>query len=448
VPASGKLPFGRTFDAKAEKWGVDADKASMICDIATRYLAGESMSAMAAEYGINHSYLHKTINHRCGPVWLQTFTVPDLDIATKVETKVPPLLEPEVIAAIRKKATANRTYTHGEIKNRYMLSRMLFCAECGYAMTGQTNRNGMQCYRHRRNGGAEHCPLRPRPRVQAEAVERTVIGHLLDLIGNPVALARAVEDAAPKHPTKLRETEGRVTRQVAKLAGERQRIVRLIRKELISETEGDAELHDIKSQHDKLADKLATVQRKLDGHLTHEEATRRAKRLSARRHAILELASDPDAITYEDARALLADVFGGTSPGGQRMGVYVTPIDKGASVKNRRFCYELRGHLQDADDGVTCGTISSSHTTWSVPVGATSSIPASSFATARMRSTGSGPTTTPSRCGRDPKVGRPSHSPAPTTAVSNSRSRSFFSQSGRTIGTLTSSIKSDRELRQ
>ncbi|GAB4153520.1 MAG: hypothetical protein Tsb009_29960 [Planctomycetaceae bacterium] len=362
LPSCGRLPFGRTFDPKTGKWGIDDEKAAMIRDIATRDLSGESMSAMATEYGINHSYLHKTIHHCSGSIWMQTFRVPDLDISADVETEVPPLLEPEVIEALHKKAAANRTFTHGEIKNRHMLSRMLFCAECGYAMTGQTNYNGKHYYRHRRNGGAEHCSMRPRPWIQAEVVERTVIEHLLALFGNPAALVRAIEDATPNNDklNKLRETEDRVTQQLAKLTGERQRVVRLIRKELISEVEGDTELNDIKKQHEQLSKKLASLQKELAGHLTHKEATRRAKRLSARRTALLELANDPDEISYEDARALLAEVFGGTLPNGQRMGVYVIPIDKGPNIKNRRFRYQLRGHLQDTGEGASCGTSSGS----------------------------------------------------------------------------------------
>jgi DNA invertase Pin-like site-specific DNA recombinase len=50
-PACGKLPYGRTFDPKTGKWGIDPDKQQQIEDVARRYLEGESLPKLALEYG-------------------------------------------------------------------------------------------------------------------------------------------------------------------------------------------------------------------------------------------------------------------------------------------------------------------------------------------------------------------------------------------------------------
>jgi hypothetical protein len=50
---------------------------------------------------------------------------------------VPALLEPEVIAAVRRRAAANRTFSHGHLKHRYLFARTVFYGDCGYAMSGQ-----------------------------------------------------------------------------------------------------------------------------------------------------------------------------------------------------------------------------------------------------------------------------------------------------------------------
>ena len=102
LPVCGKLPFGRTFDKKAEQWGVDDAKKKTIEDVARCYLDGESLITLAAEMGMNNANLHFVLKHRCGDEWPQTFKVEEFRIDEEVPTKVPRLLPEKVIQAIRR----------------------------------------------------------------------------------------------------------------------------------------------------------------------------------------------------------------------------------------------------------------------------------------------------------------------------------------------------------
>src|SRR5262249_26804190 len=134
--------------AKTETWGIDPEKQRVIEEIARRYLAGESLAALAKEYRIALSSLHRTLTERCGEEWVQEFHSERLNLHEVVVTKVPALLPDGIVEAVRRKAEANKTFTHGQAKNRYLLGRVVFCAECGYAMSGHRHTSGRRYYRH------------------------------------------------------------------------------------------------------------------------------------------------------------------------------------------------------------------------------------------------------------------------------------------------------------
>jgi hypothetical protein len=59
-------------------------------------------------------------------------------------------------------------------------------------------------------------------------------------------------------------------------------------------------------------------------------------------------------MSWEQKRMLVEDVFGGTTPDGRRMGIYVNPVDTGRHVKHRRWSYEIRGQIEG--EGVLSGS--------------------------------------------------------------------------------------------
>jgi DNA invertase Pin-like site-specific DNA recombinase len=109
APTGSTRPFGRIWDKETRTWTIDPDKHALVKDCAGRYLRGESMKSLAREYGLDPTTLHKVLTQRSGGVWVQRIRCPELDIDETIETAIPPLLDPPVIAAILAKAQANKT---------------------------------------------------------------------------------------------------------------------------------------------------------------------------------------------------------------------------------------------------------------------------------------------------------------------------------------------------
>ncbi len=364
-PTCGKLPYGRTWDRDKAAWGIDAEVQAMLNDVAARYLAGESMAELAKLYGINHSFLHKTLTAGCGTVWEQRFRMPKMRIDETVQTIVPALLEPAIIAAVKRRAEANKTFSHGSLKHEYLFSRMVFCGECGYAMGGETNPRGKRYYRHDSRNGSASCPLPFRPWVPADLLEEKILEHLADLWGNPAAVEKAMADAEPNkaEAEKARKRLGRIDADLEKVKTGRQRIIGFIGKGTIEEADAEGQLNDLREREIKLSEEADKLRAVLTETLTEEDRKRLAKRVvSARRWVAMRDAERPETMTYEQKRMLIEDVFGGKLPDGRRMGVYVTPIDLERGTKGRRWQYEIRGRIQaEGIVGREAGTSSSRH---------------------------------------------------------------------------------------
>jgi len=195
IPTGGKLPFGRTYNKKTGIWGVNTKKARDILWAADQYLKGKSITWIGETLGMNHSNLWKILTKRSGNVWHINFVSERFGINESVPIKVPELLPQETIKAIYEKAAANKTYTHGNIKNAYLLSRMIFCADCGYAMFGQTNRHGKRYYRHARHRKKE-CRSSGLY-VPAHDIETAILVNLFSMYGDSAALERAIKKAIP-----------------------------------------------------------------------------------------------------------------------------------------------------------------------------------------------------------------------------------------------------------
>lgn len=360
IPTGGKLPYGRTFDRNTEKWGIDPEKKAFIEEVARRYLAGESMQKLAAEHGVNHASLHKTLMQRSGPTWEVVFRPDGVVVRDRplvVPVAVPPLLPPTVIAALRKRSRANKTYTHGEIQHTYLLRRVVFCAHCGFAMFGQTNHSGKRYYRHRNRA----CPS-PLHSVPADMLEETVMLNLWAAFGNAARLARAVEDARPdkdKHAeyTKRRE---RVAGELAKTCKGRERVLAQLENETISEDEATERLAKSKRK----VEQLTNERDRLDAALRDAPDPATTRRRAEAVAAVVAGHAGYESMTYKEKRRLVEMVFGGTMPmvtraearaakargeepvpTERRMGVYIGWVAGEEGQRQKRFDYYIRGHL-------------------------------------------------------------------------------------------------------
>ncbi len=360
IPTGGNLPFGRTFDRTTENWGVDPEKKAFIEEVARRYLAGESMEKLAAEHGVNHATLHKTLMHRSGPEWEVVFRPDGVVVRDKrlvVPVAVPRLLPPEVIDALHKRCRANKTYTHGEIKHEYLLRRVVFCARCGHAMFGQTNHSGRRYYRHR-NGGCG-CPLRS---VPADMLEETVLLHLWAAFGNAGKLAAAVDAARPdkeKYEEYAKRRE-RVAGELGKVKRGRERVLAQLENETISEDEATERL----ARSKRKVELLTNERDRLDAAMRDAPDPAATRRRAEAVAAVVAGHAGYEAMTYAEKRQLVEMVFGGTMPmvtreeaeqaktrgekpvpAERRMGVYIGWVAGEEDKRQKKFDYYIRGHL-------------------------------------------------------------------------------------------------------
>jgi Site-specific recombinases, DNA invertase Pin homologs len=366
VPTGGRLPFGRVFvrskDRRTGHWEIDPAKHEMVRDCAKRYLKGESLVDLAAEYNVNASNLWKVLTKVSGSKWKVEFSSKVLNLHEIVELDVPPLLDKETIEAICSKAEANRTYTHGHIKHRYLFSRMIFCAHCGYAMMGQTNQNTKRYYRHAHTERDRVCNGAPRKGwIPADAIEDNVMRHLFETFGNPVAVQRAIEEATPNSDRiqQAVKRKGFVEQELETIENSRQRILRLIVKGTIEEANAETELKKLKNREQKLTDERTRLEDEL-AHVPSREVLKSASRkiagkflqyTSAKTWAKTRQANEAfDAMSFEEKRALCESVFAGKTTDGRRTGISIAWDSTG-----KKWRYRIEGLLIDAEGPISEG---------------------------------------------------------------------------------------------
>jgi len=361
VPTSGGLPFGRTFDKKTETWGVDPVKKSMMAEIAERYIAGESLVHLAAEYGLEHTGLHVNLTQRCGPTWAINFRAPDLNIDEVVTLRIPPLLPDKTITAIHRRVESNKTVSHGSIKHKYLFSRMVFCGHCNGSLSGM-HQKGRRYYRHFGKGclGGN---------VRADDLEEVVIRHLFDCFGNPKAVQRAIEEATPTREKveQGRKRIGRIAGELEKIETGRNRILGFIAKGTITDAQAEKQLDELSRKEQRLRDEWERLSERVDNEPTPESIRAVAKGVSAKFRERVDGKQNIksrrannafDEMTWEEKRALAETVFSGKTADGRRMGVYVKRIDGQKKFGPKRWKYTILGHLIEIETGtMTQGTM-------------------------------------------------------------------------------------------
>jgi DNA invertase Pin-like site-specific DNA recombinase len=358
--AAGKLPWGRTYDKKTKTWGIDKAKQRIIQDVARRYLAepGESLEKIAKELGMNHTSLHKTLMHRCGTTWTQEFHSKRLNIHATVPTTVPRLLSDETIEELHARAKANKTFTHGQPKHKYLLGSKILCEDCGYALVPQMNHGERRYYRHasaQRMRGP--CPGKA-AMMPAELIEGIVIRHLFEAFGNPAAVEAAVRAAFPDMDEKKQQQERikELDVLIDKEVQGRKTILRLVAKGKTTEEEAEQQLGESQQQIETYQQEKDRLQAHLGNVPTPEtlkqvatDVVQAFKRRRVPKGFVRENARSGrfTRMTWDEQRALVLRIFDGETPDGKRMGVYVRWLDGKEKRAGRRFHYSINGLLID-----------------------------------------------------------------------------------------------------
>lgn len=337
IPTTGKLPYGRTW-TKEGGWGVDVEKLKTIQLAAERYLAGESMAKIAASLGMNHSNLWKILTKRSGSDWDIVFDNNRFKINETVTIKIPPLLSQEVIDSIFRKAADNKTFTHGQLKHKYLLGRVVFCAECGNAMFGQTNHGNRRYYRHAR-GRINKC--NPQLWIPALDLENAIIINLFAMFGDVVRLEKAVEQATPD-AKKMDELSSRLVdigKTIADIKRQKNNVITAISEGIIENDEARSKMEKLRERETALTEEKNRIDYELstlpDYRKQLSNFTRAIKKLG-----YLSIAYHPETLgklTFEDKRKIVQAAFNGKNPTtGERLGVYVSKVED-------TWHYDIRG---------------------------------------------------------------------------------------------------------
>jgi site-specific DNA recombinase len=341
LPTAGKLPYGRVYDKKTETWGIDEEKREKIEWAAKEYLKGRQIKDLAKELGMNKSNLWKILTRRSGPTWEIEFKSKRIAIDQKATLKIPPLLDSETIRKIHAKAEANKTYTHGIIKHEYLLSRMVFCAKCGYAMFGQTNHNGRRYYRHIQKGLRERI-CDPKLWVRADELEKDVIVRLFATLGDGQGMEKAIQRAIPDRAKigELREKKKFLQSELSKAEGQKNRLIKSIAKGIVSEEEAKAEITEIRERQSSINAKIESIEPQVVNVPDEEQIRRRAKMIQRMVSQIYRLPSRLKRMSFEERRQLVSSFFAGKDARGSRLGIYVS------KAKSGEVEYEIRGMVQ------------------------------------------------------------------------------------------------------
>lgn len=340
LPTCGKLPFARTFDKKTETWGLDEIKASMIRQAASRYLAGESMPNIALSLNMNHSNLWKVLTKRAGDTWELHFEDKGNKIDESITLKIPRLLDEETILAIQSKGEGNKTYSHGSIKHHYVLSRMIFCECCGYALMPQTNHNGKQYYRHPRIRKPE-CNMSKW--VPASQVDPAVLANLVSTFGDVERIEQAIQRAIPNHSKieALRQEYDDHNGRLADTEKERDNLVRLAAKGLLSDEEIEKQMGEVRAKIVAITERMTAIESQTAGQPTAKQVRKRAGIAERILKHVLTSPEALESMPFERARKLAETIFGGKDREGKRLGVYVSSTDD----ETRPWRFEIRGYF-------------------------------------------------------------------------------------------------------
>jgi DNA invertase Pin-like site-specific DNA recombinase len=341
-PASRARPFGRLWDARTKRWSIDPDKQALVRAAAERYLAGVKRDELAPGCGIRGSHLVELLRAKCGGLWPQRITCPELGLDEVVMTRVPALLSDDTIAAIAARAEFNRTFERGEQSRGYLLARCVFCATCGYGLGGArgSRREGYRVYRHNPHTMRLHpCPEPPGP-VPADALEATVLRHLFAVFGNPSALERAAlaaQPAAEQRSAVLVESE-RLAGAIATIDAKLLRLAEACAEGTLPRDVIQAQADKLDGQKQALQGQAAELARQLRDLRDPAEVRGRARRYA---DALRGREGRFAGMSAADRRALVTLVFAGRMPDGSKLGVSVGRVPDAPG----RFTYRIQGHL-------------------------------------------------------------------------------------------------------
>lgn len=368
-----KVPYGRTFDKKTGKWGIDSNKQALMREI-VRLILDEDWTCMRAamHFGIRVATLNKQIKH-IGSTWVQRFHSERLNIHEEIATKIPGLVPDEVAEQVKTKVSSYRTYNRGPQKHFYLFSRKVIDAATGKALTGKTTISRGKTYKYYRPWfGADAVDYQ----IPSPILEEAVLNELFDALSGKAQMKAAVfgdrdnEEVIAEIQSRRDLHVAELDRAIHKLSNLRGALAHYSGNNFQTFLEGlsrDVEKTErVISEHKK---QIAHIDKQLCAIPTDREIN------EVRNHVNQMIAKRKEANTSSDVSSLRARLkegiagatteswyssgyafkelpdlekkkiinmlFGGKDPLGRRYGIYVECLDKA----KRRYRYEAYGRF-------------------------------------------------------------------------------------------------------
>jgi len=329
VPWTPNLPWGRGFKhtgKQSGEWNI-TDKGRQFAELVQRYADGESLTALAPQYGFKWPQYVCRIIRECqlSGTYIAKFHSPDIGIINlKIPVpQIPELITPELEARVRERMAHNQTWNK-QTKRKYLLTGFVYCSHCGRSLTGQTDKCTYPYYRHSNDTSHKrNCLYRG---IRGDMLESHVLDNLYQFYLDKPTFYEAVKASMPSDEDRkaLEQDLQRINRQLGKSDKEISNLINAIAAGadvsllLDKQTELKAEKQALEIRRDELNETLAKMP-------DAEDTIHKAMRL---RLYLMEQVRDADwhTLSYDTVRRYLHFLFS-DNPRKNGYGIFVGKKD-------------------------------------------------------------------------------------------------------------------------
>lgn len=220
---------------------------------------------------------------------------------------MPPIVDDETWHTANRMWTRRRTPARRHVHAQYLLRGIGRCSGCGAPIRCHTMTDGREYYRceYRTRAKANGEACSNKKALRGQAVDTAVWSYVRSIIQDPAALraevARlfAAEAPAGEDTSAVRQS---IESELGALAEERARLVRLVRKGVLSEAELETELADIERQRRPLLNRLELL-------AIHEGRDQRQQEaIAAIEATLVRMQGVVDALTFDERASLVREI--------------------------------------------------------------------------------------------------------------------------------------------
>gem|GEM_PF-2834825 len=316
------------------------------------FLSGASLNKTAQSINMESATLRKIFLKQCGDVWVQKFDVPRFNIHQEIKVIIPPLLSDEKIEAIKARFKQSRQIYRKHSKHPFLLSGMVICDNCGtpyfashkrHRYKGKEKAYDYYIHDYRKKRPNNKCCNQEGHCINAEMLESSVLVNVYSLIGDKVAIEKALKKATPDEK-KLKELEkhkSSIERDIKKAENGKKRIITAIKEGVISNADAKKEVEDINDRIDTMTSELDRIMDKLQSVLSKEQVEMVAGKLKGLQERHFKTQHHFNRMSFAEKRALLQLIFTQNNVNDKRLGIYL----KHSSKKRGNWVFRIEGNF-------------------------------------------------------------------------------------------------------